>query len=165
MKINATITHVSDQTRHEIVATDESLRPGWEARFWNYTSKPTGDGCWIWIGPKDSSGYGQIRIGGRSGLMVLAHRLSFLIHSGLYPKRFVLHSCDNRLCVNPGHLHEGDQSDNMREMAERGRGANPNTYKTHCKRGHPFDETNTKWWNGWRYCRTCQRDYEKKRIR
>jgi DNA invertase Pin-like site-specific DNA recombinase len=34
---------------------------------------------------------------------------------------WVLHHCDNRLCVRPEHLHLGDNAENMREMASRGR--------------------------------------------
>jgi uncharacterized protein (DUF433 family) len=33
----------------------------------------------------------------------------------------VLHSCDNRLCVNLDHLRLGTQQDNMDDMARRGR--------------------------------------------
>lgn len=34
----------------------------------------------------------------------------------------VLHSCDYPPCVNPRHLREGDDSDNMRDMYSRARG-------------------------------------------
>jgi site-specific DNA-cytosine methylase len=34
-----------------------------------------------------------------------------------------------------------------------------NRRKTHCPQGHPYDEANTSVWNGYRYCRTCQKTY------
>jgi hypothetical protein len=35
----------------------------------------------------------------------------------------VRHTCDNRWCINPSHLIVGTQTDNMRDMNERGRTA------------------------------------------
>jgi len=28
---------------------------------------------------------------------------------------------------------------------------------THCRHGHPYDQANTYWWRGRRYCRACTR--------
>lgn len=42
---------------------------------------------------------------------------------GEIPKgEFVLHRCDNSLCVNPDHLYIGTQSDNMRDYYARSKG-------------------------------------------
>ena len=44
-----------------------------------------------------------------------------------------------------------------------------NSHKTHCKRGHPYDEANTRrHWNGigWsRVCITCNRERQRKGAR
>lgn len=33
-----------------------------------------------------------------------------------------------------------------------------NAEKTHCSKGHPYDEANTYWYQGWRRCRACHRE-------
>lgn len=44
------------------------------------------------------------------------------------------------------------------------RGVNPNAHKTHCPKGHPYDEANTYWRkrsSGGRACRACKRDWQR----
>lgn len=77
------------------------------------------DGCWIWRGAVGTNGYGQIKAFGR---MVSAHRFAFELYSGPIPDgAMLLHSCDNKMCVNPDHLRPGTAAENMQEAAERGR--------------------------------------------
>lgn len=86
-----------------------------EARFWSYVQKT--DGCWLWTGYKLHA-YGAITI---AHTPVLAHRYSFFLHNGYWPKPMCLHSCDNPPCVNPKHLREGTHDDNMADRADRDR--------------------------------------------
>jgi DNA-binding XRE family transcriptional regulator len=89
------------------------------ARFWpKVISKPE-DGCWIWGASKNSMGYGQLRIDHRP---YLAHRISYVIEHGDIPDGLVVrHRCDTPLCIRPSHLEIGTQSDNVKDMRNRGR--------------------------------------------
>ena len=95
------------------------------ARFNNKVDTAPGHGrdgdCHVWRLAPDSQGYGSFKCRGmRQG----AHRASYLLSCGPVPVgMFVLHSCDNKMCVNPDHLRVGTTLDNMRDMSERGRSA------------------------------------------
>jgi hypothetical protein len=72
-------------------------------------------------------------------------------------------SCPHRACCNPAHLECTDSVENMR----RGAGFNSRRFaeRTHCGRGHPFDEENSYFRpDGRRECRACGReDYFKRK--
>lgn len=77
-----------------------------------------GTGCWEWTGHKYSNGYGVLKVFGRD---VSAHRYSYELHKGPIPAgMFVLHSCDNKSCINPDHLRVGTHQENMDEAHARG---------------------------------------------
>jgi hypothetical protein len=82
------------------------------------------DKCWEWQGWRNHHGYGVVyyRLKG-TRLRILTHRLSYAFtHSvDLSEGTLVLHSCDNRSCVNPAHLRVGSQKDNGKDMVDRGR--------------------------------------------
>lgn len=79
-------------------------------------------GCWVWKRGK-SHGYGQMRVHSVFGSSPLyAHRVSYLLFYGAFQKKLVVcHHCDNPVCVNPGHLFLGTQSDNHKDMVSKGR--------------------------------------------
>lgn len=75
--------------------------------------------CLEWTGALHKSGYGKRMYKQRSWL---AHRAAWDEQVGEIPEgAFVLHRCDNRLCVRVEHLYIGNASDDMRDMVERGR--------------------------------------------
>ncbi|MGP4691601.1 HNH endonuclease [Agrobacterium cavarae] len=54
--------------------------------------------------------------------MQRAHRVSWALYCHpITEAQHVLHTCDNRLCVNPAHLFLGDQSANMDDKVAKGR--------------------------------------------
>lgn len=91
--------------------------------------------CWEWTGGCNNSGYGNVRWWGKH---YTAHRIMAwyigLVDSPAAPKDrkgggFVLHSCDNPKCCNPGHFNIGSYSKNQAEAYERGRKQQPRGHK------------------------------------
>lgn len=78
------------------------------------------DACWPWTASIDKNGYGEIRINHET---YFAHRIALSVLGGVPVKdtEVVRHNCDNPICCNPRHLIAGTQSDNVRDMIERGR--------------------------------------------
>lgn len=98
-------------------------------------------GCWVWTRGKYKYG---------------PHRTYYRMVRGEIPKGLQLdHLCNNTRCVNPWHLEPTTHRANTL------RGSAPtaiNARKTHCIKGHPFDEQNTITMpNGWRKCRECNK--------
>lgn len=90
---------------------------GWVVRFWEYVLKGSHDECWRWNGYINTNGYGSMWI---SGGKRDAHRLAFLLaHGSINPALFVMHSCDNRWCVNPAHLSQGTIVDNYMDAVRK----------------------------------------------
>lgn len=136
-----------------------------DVRFWRHVA--VGDGCWDWAGSLDSHGYGRLSLPGGDNGNILAHRYSAMLHFGMFDRRtMVLHRCDNPACVRPDHLFLGTQTDNMRDMAAKGRSSAQR--QTHCKHGHEFTPENTRisGRRQVRVCRTCARaEWQSRAVR
>lgn len=132
-------------------------------KFWQNVESGPYTECWEWKGAT-SHGYGILRIMHNYRVRRwAAHRLSWTLNVGIIPfGLYVLHHCDNRLCVNPAHLRTGTNDDNMEDRRKRMR--HNNLVKTHCVHGHEFTPENTRWQGEWRACRTCLKRYSKERL-
>ena len=96
-----------------------------EPRFFNKVDK-TGD-CWLWIGSTYICGYGRMSWNGKTQS---SHRISWKLKFGEIPNNlFVLHKCDEKLCVNPDHLFLGTQRDNILDLVKKGRNAKHHSRK------------------------------------
>ncbi len=119
------------------------------AAFWTKVDKagpipthaPELGNCWLWTTYIDKGGYGHY--GPR-----LAHRVAF----GTIPDGCVIdHLCRVRACVRPSHLEAVTQLTNIRRGVGHGK-------ETHCPKGHPYDQANTRRHkNGGRCCKTCDK--------
>lgn len=104
------------QIKH--AATEDDI-----ARFWAKVDRSGGpDACWMWQAALTTTGYGKVAWPGYKGPQ-FAHRIAFEITNGRPPAGLIRHSCDTPRCVNPRHLSEGTQTENMREAADRDRTA------------------------------------------
>lgn len=87
----------------------------------SHYAEPRDSGCVEWTGAvSKETGYGMTKVEGKT---TTAHRLSFFLATGAWPKLHVLHACDNRICVNPDHLREGTPKDNVDDVIKRRRHA------------------------------------------
>lgn len=128
-------------------------------------SEEVADGCRLWTGPVNNTGYAVVRIPGYG--TTTAHRAVYeWAHGGPLPADMhVEHGCHSRSlatcedartclhrrCVQVAHLEL------LTALENAGRGMRAQA--TGCKNGHEFTEENT--WisrDGRRYCRACNRD-------
>lgn len=130
-------------------------------RFWSKVEIT--DRCWLWTAAT-SRGYGKFNVGARpngSGIMVPAHRWAYEHLVGPIPAGFQIdHLCRVTECVNPDHLEAVTPRVNvLRSESVSAKAA----ARTHCPQGHAYEDhgrTNKR--NGWRQCRVCDRERQRR---
>jgi hypothetical protein len=91
----------------------------WEGRlrYHGWTVLP--NGCWEWNGTRhNKKGYGEVTLNSKT---MLAHRVAYEVWVNPHLKQHVLHRCDYPPCINPDHLFEGSNADNVADKVSKGR--------------------------------------------
>lgn len=101
------------------------------------------DGCWIWKNPTETREYGDFA--GQPAHVRIYQELVGPIPLG----HETHHTCEVKLCVNPDHIEVVTRLEHKKIHR-----------KTHCIRGHEFNEENTRLdkKTNIRYCRACRRE-------
>ena len=73
----------------------------------------TEDGCHLWLRARNSRGYGAVWFDGK---VRLAHRVAWFLAHGRWPADGLVidHICEVKACVNPDHLRELENWQNIR---------------------------------------------------
>ena len=81
------------------------------------------EACWIWIGNYDKkTKTPRLLFRYPRSVTLQASRLAFALFNGtVFHGKLICHTCDNPSCVNPAHLFQGTQVDNMRDAISKGR--------------------------------------------
>ena len=92
-----------------------------DEKFLSYFIQGEKDECWEWRGPlHQSTGYGSLNF--KKEKTERVHRYSYKYYKGSITNGLcVLHTCDNRKCINHNHLWLGTRGDNFLDCIKKGR--------------------------------------------
>lgn len=136
------------------------------ARFWAKVDIKGPDDCWLWTATVTSKGYGSFAVAPKK--TATAHKVAWALakNNGVMsdPKDHIMHSCDVKRCVNPGHLELGTAAQNNRDAIDRGvRVPRKQSDNEFCKHGHPRTPENTH--PTLNTCLVCMRESARKSTR
>ncbi len=114
-----------DHNNQLFMITEQEVKEKTLERFWNKIKFGELNECWEWQATRFPNGYGCFKIRENNiGHSVGAHRVIYEAMFTDFDKTLqVLHSCDNKRCVNPNHLSMGTLQDNMADKNSKGRQA------------------------------------------
>lgn len=135
-----------------------------ELRIWEFVDKdgpvpvfrPELGQCWLWTGSLNVKGYGMFHWSATRNIM--AHRAVWLVSGRDLADELQLdHLCRVPQCVNPVHMEEVTNAENMARAKA--------AWET-CRKGHPRTPENLVTIGGKQFCRECkdarfERFYEK----
>lgn len=113
-----------------------------QVRFWRSIQATSAEGCWSWIGPRNSYGYGRLMesVGKRKCKQLMAHRFSYEQVIGQIEEGMTVdHTCRNKSCVNPAHMEIVSRGENSKRSYSKNMNAMRD--KT-CTMGHKIEEGN-----------------------
>lgn len=115
----------------------------WADIFWSYVDIRGPEECWPWTKSTDDHGYGTTSLGIHVHGMNRAHRIAYFLKHGPLPadKPDVLHSCDNPPCCNDAHHWAGDQDENNKDKAAKGRSYSGSNAGQHYNMGSSHPES------------------------
>jgi len=88
-------------------------------RFESFVSPEPLTGCWLWTGGYTGNGYPIMSLDGKAKR---ANRFSYEEHKGeIYVGNVIRHLCHTPSCVNPAHLEQGTQFQNVEDSLYSGR--------------------------------------------
>ena len=95
------------------------IRPTLADRLEALSIPEPNSGCRLWLGKLTSTGYGQIKVGGKKSRV---HRIAYELAKGPIPAgRIICHHCDVPNCIEPDHLYAGTHQTNSDDKWRRGR--------------------------------------------
>lgn len=116
------------------------------------------NGCWLWTAHTNNKGYGKVMVGGKSGKLKYAHRVSYETFVGPIPAGLEIdHLCRVPSCINPAHLEPVTPQENTL------RGNSPGARalrRENCLHGHPYSEHGHVS-AGRRICLVCRDAYQR----
>ena len=143
-------------------------------RLLSHVDRTTLPGCLLWTGSLLPDGYGQTVVGSRKdcsrrsryvhllayeefvGPIPVGYQIDHVCH-GADPTCMAGNACLHRRCLAPAHLEAVTPLENSRRSRASEAAAQRAKARETCRRGHPYDATNTRWYRGNRWCRACDR--------